>query len=357
MSTRPRCTDVKSPAGRARRPAAWLVAALLLCAAAANAAGQEHELPRLPKPVRVYTIQGQVSLAEGMPAGQSVVTLVSHSGVPRQTFTTEQGRYEFRDIPEGAYVLSAKSLTDSKLSSDGVEADTTFTATGDLTVNLVLRKDLSAHGAPRRAEAVSAAEVGQKVPKQARQAFKEALKLREEGRNDKAVQSLTRAVELFPDYFQALAERGDLLILGGKLAGASEDFARALKVNPRYGPALRGAGYCKLEKREFEESARYLEQATAAQPADANAYLLLGIAYLELDRREQAEGALLKALSFDTERELRARIHLGNLYAREGRYREAADQLRKYLDARPDDPAAADLTEVEAKWRARAAAP
>jgi protein O-GlcNAc transferase len=167
----------------------------------------------------------------------------------------------------------------------------------------------------------------------------------------------TRAVELFPEYVQALAERGDLLVVAGKLSEAAEDFARALKVNPRYAAALRGAGYCKLEKREFEESAKYLEQATAAQPADANAYLLLGIAYLELDRREQAEAALLKALGFNTERELRAHIHLGNLYARGGRYRDAADQLRKYLDAKPDDPQAAHLTEVEAKWRARAAAP
>jgi Flp pilus assembly protein TadD len=357
MSTRPRFSNVKAVAARARRSVWCLVVALLVWGSAASVAGQERELPRLPQPVRVYTIQGQVSLPEGMPAGQTVVTLVSRGGVPRQAYTTEQGRFEFQDIPEGGYVLSARSLTDAKLSAEGIEADTFRTATGNLTVNLVLRKDVSAPGALKKPEAVSVAEVEQKVPKPARQAFKEALKLREENQNAKALQSLTRAVELFPDYFQALAERGDLLIVGGKLKEAAEDFAHALQVNPRYGPALRGAGYCKLEKREFEESARYLEQATTAQPADANAYLLLGIAYLELDRREQAEGALVKALSFNTRRELRAHIHLGNLYARTGRYREAADELRKYLEANPGDPSAAELTEVEARWRARAAGP
>src|SRR5215207_10661433 len=164
MSAPPRFTDVKSLARRLRRPAGGLVAALLLWGAAASAAGQERELPRLPKPVRVYTIQGQVSLPEGMPAGQTVVTLVSRSGVPRHIYTTEQGRFEFQDIPEGGYVLSAKSMADSKLSADGVEVDTTRTATGDLTVNLVLRRDISAHAAPKRAEAVSVAEVEQKVP-------------------------------------------------------------------------------------------------------------------------------------------------------------------------------------------------
>lgn len=358
MSGRPRFRGWKAAAaGLPRRARAGLVAALFLCAFAARAEGQAHEPLRLPQPTRVLTVQGQVSLPEGGAAGQTIVTLVGPGGVPRQTYTTEQGRFEFQEIPEGDYVLSAKSLTDPKLSAESVEADTHLTATGSLTVNLVLRRDVSANGAPKKAGAVSVAEFEQKVPKQARQAFKEALKHREEHRNDKAVESLTRAVTLFPEYFQALAERGDLLVVGGKLSEAADDFARALKVNPRYGPALRGAGYCKLERREFEEAARYLEQATTAQPWDANAYLLLGIAYSELDRREQAEGALVKALSFDTRRELRAHIHLGNLYARAGRFKEAADELRKYLDANPADPDAAALTEVEAKWRARAAAP
>jgi Tfp pilus assembly protein PilF len=344
-------------AGFRRPPAARLALALLLFCSASGAAARQRELPRLPQPVRVFTVQGRVTLPEGTPAGAVLVTLVDRGGVPRQTYATEHGRFEFEEVPEGAYFLSAKSLTDPGLTADRVEADTGKTVTGNLYVNLTLRKDVVAAGAPKKPEAVSVAEVGQKVPKQARQAFKEALKLRGENQNDKALESLTRAVEAFPEYFQALAERGDLLIVSGRLTAAAEDFARALKVNPRYGPALRGAGYCKLERREFPESAKYLEQATAARPDDANAYLLLGIAYLEQDRRGQAEGALLKALSFDTRRELRAHIHLGNLYAREGRYEDAAEQLRKYLEANPADPDSARLKEVEARWRARAAAP
>ena len=334
-----------------------LGAALLLGCAAPAAGAQQKEMPRTPAPARIFTIQGQVSLPEGMPAGRAVVTLVSRGGVPRQTYTTEQGRFEFPDTPEGAYTLSARSLTDPGLTAEGAEADTTRTATGSLTINLTLRKDVAAPAALKKAEVVSAAEAEQQVPKPARQAYREALKFREANQPEKALRSLGRAVELYPEYFQALAERGDLHAAGGRLAEAAEDFARALKANPRYGPALRGAGYCRLERREFAEAAKHLEQAVVAQPSNANAYLLLGIAYLELDRRVQAEAALLKALSFDTPRELRAHIHLGNLYARAGRYAEAADELRKYLRANPSDPAAAELEAVESRWRARAAAP
>lgn len=107
----------------------------------------------------------------------------------------------------------------------------------------------------------------------------------------------------------------------------------------------------------FANRARASQSSTCGEiPAGVHAYLLLGIAYLKLDRREQAEAALVKALGFDTRRELRAHIHLGNLYARSGRYEDAADELRKYLEANPEDPGAAHLREVEAGWRARAAA-
>jgi Tfp pilus assembly protein PilF len=332
-----------------------LAVSLLLVSAASAAAQQPRELPRPSQPARVCTIQGQVSLPEGAPASNVLVTLVYRGGVPRQTYANEHGRFEFAGIPEGAYSLSAKSLTDPGLSVEGVEADTTRTVTGDLNISLILRRDITPTGVASKAEIVTAAEAEQKVPKAARRAFRDAVKFREEDRSEKALESLSRAVELYPDYFQAFAERGDLLIALHKLADACKDFESALKLNPRYSPALRGAGYCKLEGRQFEEAAKYLEQSVSAQPVNPNAYLLLGIAYLELDRREQARDALLKALGFNTRRELRARIYLGNLYARSGQFKEAADELRKYLDENPDDPAAAELREVESKWRARAA--
>jgi tetratricopeptide (TPR) repeat protein len=291
-----------------------------------------------------------------MPASQVVVTLITSAGVPRQTYTTEQGRFEFPGITEGSYSLTARSLSDPKMTAETVETDTSRTATDNLNVKLILRKEADAT-VNSRAKVVTLAEAEQKVPKQARKAFREAVKFRENGQPEKAFQSFSRAIELYPEYFQALAERGDLHVLQRKLSEAATDFERALKTNPRYAPALRGAGYCKLEKREFTEAAKYLEQAITIQPDYANAYLLLGITYLELDRREQAKAALIKALSFNTSRELRTHIYLGNLYAREGQYTEAAEELRKYLEANPADPDAADLKAVESQWRARAAAP
>ena len=330
-----------------------LILALLL-ASLAIVHAQQKELPVPDKPTRVFTVQGQVSLPEGMPAGQILVTLINREGVPRQTYTTEQGRYEFPVIPEGSYTLSAKSMSDSNLVSESVDTDTNRTATGNLNVNLSLRRESNTGSSSKSPEVLTTAEAEQRVPREARQAFKEGLKFRRDNQPDKALSRYNRAVELYSEYFQALAERGDLLVLQRKLPEAAADFARALKINPHYAPALRGAGYCKLESREFTEAIECLQKATTAEPDNANTYLLLGIAHLELDHREAARIALFKALSFNSQHESRAYIYLGKLYAREQLYKEAADQLQRYLKANPAAPDAADIRKIESEWRARA---
>lgn len=356
MSAHPRFEDRNVGVVVLGTPLKCLVA-LLLLGTTTFVRGQQKEQPELPKPTRYFNVQGQVSLPEGMPAGQVLVTLVSREGLPRQVYTTEQGRFEFSGIPEGGYTLSAKSMSDSSLISEAVDTDTTQTATGNLQVNLTLHRESDGNASHKSAGVVSAAEAEQKVPKEARKAFREGVKFRRANEPDKALANYNRAVEIYPEYFQALAERGDLLITKRKLAEALNDFEDALKINPHYGPALRGAGYCKLEGQEFAEAIEYLEKATTAQPDNANTYLLLGIAYLELDRREPARMALFKALSFNTQHELRAYIYLGNLYARASQYKEAADMLEKYLEANPKASDAEEIKAIETQWRARAEKP
>ncbi|MFL6208511.1 MAG: tetratricopeptide repeat protein [Pyrinomonadaceae bacterium] len=355
MLIRPQGETRNAGARRRRAAGLWLTIALLL-GGVICVRGQDKVLPPTSRPGRVINIQGQVSLAEGGPSGRALVTLTNRGGVPRQTYTTEQGRFEFPELPEGDYTLMARSLSDASLISESVETDTSRTATGNLSVALMLRKEIAAKGEPRPA-AVHIAEADQNVPGAARKAFREGIKLRRDNAPDQALARFDRAVELYPGYFQALTERGNLRVLQRKLPEAAADFARALKLNPQYGPALRGTGYCHLERREFTEAISALERAITAQPDDANAYLLLGIANLELDQRAPAKTALIKALGFNSPHELRAHIYLGNLYAREHMFQEAADELRKYLAANPDAPDAAALKAVEAQWRALVPAP
>jgi tetratricopeptide (TPR) repeat protein len=301
---------------------------------------------------RTFTIDGYVALPDGSPARRILVKISNRGGMTREMMTNDQGRFDFKEMPAGSYRLAAHSATDLSLNSDIVETDTTRTATDTLNVNLFLRR-LDSGGETKKASAVSVAEATQKIPKEAQKAFNQGLKFKDERKFEEALANFNRAVNLFPEYFQALAERGDLYVSHHQLAEAAADFQSALKINAQYGHALRGGGYCKLEKKDFAGAAHDFEQAITAEPDNFNAYLLLGIANLELDRREAARKALEQALKINPNGAVRAHIYLANLHARQGAYKEAADELHTYLDQNPADPEAEKLKGVEAKWRAR----
>src|SRR6266850_2125166 len=316
----------------------------------------QPERSTLPSAIRLATIYVQVSLPNGRPAGGALVTLRPSRGAPYNAFANDSGRLEFPGMPEVQYSVTATSPSDPDLISDAVEMNPSLNANGNLTVQLLLR-DRSDHTKSPKPGVIRAGENEQRIPREARKAFNEGLKFKGNDEPLKALESFNRAVELYHDYYQAFSERGDVNVSQRKLEEAGADFDRALKINAYYGPALRGSGYCKLEKREFADAIELFEKSISADPNNANTHLLLGIANLELDRREPARDALLKALSFDTQPTPRAHIYLANLYAREHQYLQAADELHKYIEADPLAADAAGMREIEAKWRARAAAP
>jgi Tfp pilus assembly protein PilF len=349
------CCDAQGRCAQGR----WYLAAsvlmlALLVAGVTSANGQQHTSAVPSRPGTMVTIQGQASLASGRPAVRAVVKLITRGGVPREAFTDDHGRFEFPLVEEGGYVLTATSLVDPSVYADPVETDTSRTATGRLNVNLTLHGPLESRSS--KPGVIHVGESAAKIPKEARKAFERGQRIKG-SEPAKALESFSRAIELWPQYFQALTERGDLFISQRKLAEARVDFDRALKVESKYGPALRGAGYCRLEGRQFEEAVSHFERSILVAPDNANSYLLLGIANLELDRRQQAKQALEKSLTFTSQRVSRAHIYLANLYALEHRYQQAADELRKYLDAEPTAPDAKAVREMEARWRTRTAAP
>ncbi len=305
---------------------------------------------------RSFVINGSVVLPDGSPARRAVVRITSRQGFTREMPASDQGRFEFRDMPSGYYRLTASDPADSSLVSEPAETDTSRTATDYVSVTIFMRRPGSA-SAPAKPRAVSVAEAAQKVPKEARKAYARGLKLKDEGKPDEAFESFSRAIELYPDYFQALAERGDIYVARRDLKQAAEDFERALKLDPHHGHALRGSGYCKLERHEFAAAAEELGRAITADPDNFNAHLLYGIANVELDRREAARNALRQALKLSPDGAARAHIYLANLYARERAFKEAADELQAYLQINPTAPDADRLREAEAQWRGRAVAP
>ncbi len=299
-----------------------------------------------------FVVFGRVSLPDGKPAARVKVYLETR-GVTRDTLTDDQGNYEIRGLTTGRYRMTAVNPNDSTMYTDPVESDSTRGYSNRLQINIYLRLPLHASKDGSKAGTLNAIEASQNIPKPARQAYEQGLKFQKGNQPEKALENFGQAIELYPEYFQALTERGNLLMQHNKLSEALTDFERALQINGKYSPALRGAGYCNIQQRKYTEAVEQLEKSLTIEPNIPLTHMLIGYANLSLNRYEEARLSLQQALKLGAQTVVRARVYLAEVFAHEQKFKEAADEIRTYLALKPDAADADNLRKLESEWRAR----
>ncbi len=303
------------------------------------------------------TVFGRVYLPDGQPAVRAKVKIEVINGFWREVWSDDQGNYEFRGVIAGRYRLSATNPEDSEQFSEPAESDSTRSYANRLQVNLYLRFPVKHAAETVPPGVISVAEAAQNIPKAARKAYDDGVKLQKANQSEKALLQFDQAINQYPEYFQALTERGNLRMSQNQLTEATADFERALKVNAKYVPALRGLGYCQIQQKKFVEAVANLERAYALAPNVSLTLLLLGYGNLSLNQHEPAKQCLLEALRLDEAGAARAHVYLGEIYAKEGKFKEAADEIQRYLKLKPRGPDAAQLKGLEAQWRERSKQP
>ncbi|MFN0085007.1 MAG: carboxypeptidase regulatory-like domain-containing protein [Blastocatellia bacterium] len=307
------------------------------------------------------TIFGRVYDPDGQPAVRVKVRVEIINGMMRETVCDNDGRYEFRGMPAGRYRLSGSNPEASEQYAEPAESDSTRSYANRLQVDIYMRLPIK-HVAPTVPPGVvSIEEASQNIPREARKAYEQGMKLQKENQagkgGEKAMAQFNQAIDLYPEYFQALTERANLRMARNQLPEAAGDFERALRVNGKYVPALRGLGYCQIQQKQYAAAVANLEVAFALAPRASLTLLLLGYGNLSLNRYEAAKQCLQEALRLDETSAARAHVHLGEIYAREEKFTEAADEVRRFLSLNAQAPDAAQLKEMEKQWRARAKPP
>ncbi len=283
-----------------------------------------------------FTVSGIVALPNDRPAARAVVMISSRFGFRREVLADNLGHYTIANLQGGTYQLTASNRADPDQYSDPVEVDLSRSDSKLINVNIFLRnRSLTGPLKGKQGRVLSLAEGTQHIPRFAKKEFDEAAKLRERKRYEPSLKRYGRAIELFPEYFQAFTERGSLLMTLGRLPEAAKDYRRALEINPRWGPALRGAGLCRFQQNRFAEAIQDLQKAADLEPGNGTNYYFMGLAWLGLDRPEQARADLEKALSLDSKAYVRAHVHLASVLIKEKRPEAAAQQLEIYLKAQP----------------------
>jgi tetratricopeptide (TPR) repeat protein len=152
-----------------------------------------------------------------------------------------------------------------------------------------------------------------------------------------AVEALEVALDLEPEDLQALVAMGDAQLKRGDVEEARASYARALKLRTAHAPALDGIARTYEAQAEDDVALDYYRQTILSNEGYAPAYTHLGDLYLRNDRVREAVRLLEEAVTIRPDF-AQGLNRLAVAYGRLGMHHEAVATVRKAVDLEPSNP-------------------
>lgn len=291
-----------------------------------------------------HIIQGKIFFPSGRRAeGVIQIKLQSYTSAEITTLADSSGSFSFSSLAPGNYTVVVDAGADYEVAREGVTVDSDLIlprsgvslnpGTRRYTVMITLQAKA---GTRVQASVVNAALA--EVPETARSLYEKALDLSKAGESSKAIDNLKTAISLYPKFPLALNELGVQYLKIGQANNAIEPLKSAVKLSPgAFIPQL-NLGIALLETQQFADAETQLREALKLNDKAPTAHMYLGIALIRVKRYDEARNELELAIRNGGENLALVHRYLGGLYMNEGRNREAADELEKYLRLDPKAP-------------------
>jgi Tfp pilus assembly protein PilF len=255
-----------------------------------------------------------------------------------ETYTQSDGRFFFRQVASGDYLVEILESTDFMPSATALSIQASPSINRSVVSVLI---DVMPKSSALRL-GVLLADVDTKVPAEAAKHYATALKAVGVPDLPKAVSELKLAVEIYPNYYAARLELGrDLRSLkrfdeaADTLKSLSDLAPKRAEPHLEYGLVLLG-----LEKRD--EATAELRKAIQLDEKSWAAHYFLGLALFDMDG-ESSEKDFSRALQLNEKKAARAHVALARLALRKGARQVALKHLDDYLKLEPN---AADADSV-----------
>jgi len=144
-----------------------------------------------------------------------------------------------------------------------------------------------------------------------------------------------RALEIKPDYVDALAGLGGVLVAAGRIEEAERCCRKALRLQPGAPRLLYNLGAVLIARGAFDEAIAHTREALAVAPDYAEAHANLGTALLGIEDFAAATAALGEAIRLKPDY-AEAHHNLGLAHLGEGRIEDAIACFEKAVALRPD---------------------
>lgn len=323
---------------------------ILLLLTVMYAAGQDnnpfakHDRRHAPQGEAFNTLNGSVCTMDGKPirnARVEVHTLGAGETIA-SGYTLPNGSFEFTSLPEGVYeVVAIVGVQDARERVDFHQSEAS--------VQLRIAAE-TADTTGNRSGTVSVSQL--KVPDKARRLFTKANELFEKQKLSQAREEVEKALQILPNYAQALTLRALLKLQDNHVDQARADLEQAVKDDYSYamGFIVLGTTYNLMHR--FDDAARTLEHGIVLQPASWQGYFELSKALLGKEQFEAALRQINKAAEMGPSNY--AAIHLVRAHALLGvkDYNQAITELEQFLSSNPSSADSARARETMNQVRA-----
>lgn len=291
-------------------------------------------------------IRGRVTLPSGFGAeGYARITLKTQQSILSTLYTNNSGEFQIRNLSEGIYYVQAE------MPQGNFEAVTRRVELGrglmvDVVLELVEKKDPSGN---RVGKVVSAAELQQSVPSQAKKQYELGLKFVSKGNFQQAATHFEEAVSIYPEYLAARNDLGAQYLKLKRIDEAEKHFEIVLGKDPRNFNAKFNMGLVQVERHNYIEAISLLNQAIAIDSTRPVARLWIGIAKVEQGDLDSAEAELTRALIMGGSECVAAHYHLARVYLNRGAVTDATRSVQAYIQQAPRGEFIKEAKDLERK--------
>ena len=274
------------------------------------------------------SVTGSVRGADNRPLGNVHVELRDSNGsVIGAVSTGNGGDFEFRQIAQGTYHVIATAGVDQ--AEERVEVNSWTT-----TVNL--RMSTSGSKPPNDTGRSTVSVAQYRVPERAREELRKAREASVKGKAPEAQTHVDKALEIYPQYADALTMRAILKLAARNAEGAVQDLEQAIQYDGSYAMAYLVLGSAFNSEAKFDDAIRALQRGETLSPDAWQAYFEMGKAYLGKTDYPAALHQLDRAQSLAPPDYPLIRLIRAHVLMQMDRYAEAVTDLQTYLDKNPE---------------------
>ncbi len=302
------------------------------------------------------TIYGTVFNESGQPVPDIYVELQNeyYSTLGREK-TGASGRFTFSGLSSGKFKIKVLSLGTNYLPHEE-EVQLMSISRGDnntpVTEYLEIRLRLDKRKVNTQPGGTPTTVFAQTVPEEARKLYEKGINDLNK-QSDADLDSLKKAVEIFPTYFLALERLGVEYVRRKQYKEALPFLIKAVEVNNRSASVYYSLGLACYHLAHFNEAAEAFRAVTILNPQLAQGHLWYGTVSYRQGKFADAEKSLLRAKELSKDSPIpEAHWQLALLYNRTKRNQQAIKELEAFLRLQPENAEKEEIKELIAKLRA-----